>query len=239
MKAVIDTFNERVKEIELYFRFLEQLEKPEVSLYFPRQKTHKYKDVEPDVFKMLKASVFLVIYNLVESSIRDGILELYRQIETSRCTYESVRKEIRDIWIDHNYKHISKDTANWKSAKDTAARLVEEAINHAILQLDSEAIPISGNLDARQIRRVCDSHGISHHSHPSAKGGEKLLEVKDQRNKLAHGHLSFSECGREFTINALKEIKHQTVIFVRSILRNMQTYVNRKQYVAVDSSEAS
>ena len=229
METVIDAFNKRVKEVDLYFRFLEKLEVPEVSFYFPQKRTHKFEEIEPDIFKILKANVFLMIYNLVESSIREGILEIYRQIGAD-YTYESVRKEIRDIWLRYNYRQIFKETATWESARETAARLVEEAINRTAIELDQKAIPSSGNLDARQIRRICDSHGISHRSHPMAKGGEKLRDVKTQRNALAHGERSFSECGREFALDDLKEIKRQSIIFVRSILRNMMTYANEKQY---------
>ena len=230
MQTVIDGFNERIEEVDLYFRFLEKLEVPKVVFYFPQKRTHKFKEIEPDIFKMLKANVFLMIYNLVESSIRDGILEIYRQIGANNYTYESVRGEIREIWLRYNYRQIFKETATWESARNTAAQLVEEAINRVVIELDKRAIPISGNLDALQIRRICDSHGISYQAHPRAKGGEKLLEVKTQRNALAHGERSFSECGRDFTLNDLKEIKRQSIIFVRSILRNMMTYANGKQY---------
>ena len=230
MQTVINGFNERVKEVDLYFRFLEKLEVPEVLFYFPQKKTHKFKEIEPDIFKMLKANVFLMIYNLVESGIHDGILEIYRQIGDNSYTYERVRKEIREIWLRYNYRQIFKETSTWKSALEMAAQLVEEAINRTAIELDKDAIPISGNLDARQIRRICDSHGISHQPHPRAKGGEKLWAVKTQRNALAHGECSFCECGRDYTFSDLKEIKNQSIIFVRSILRNMMTYANEKQY---------
>jgi hypothetical protein len=230
MQTVINGFNERVKEVDLYFRFLEKLEVPEVLFYFPQKRTHKFKEIEPDIVRMLKANAFLMIYNLVESSIRDGILEIYRQIGSNSYTYERVRKEIQDIWLRSNYRQIFNETATWESARKTAAQLVEEAINGTTIHLDKDAIPISGNLDARQIRRICKLHGISHQPHPRAKGGEKLLEVKNQRNALAHGDRSFAECGRDVILDDLKEIKSESIIFVRSILRNMMRYANEKQY---------
>lgn len=239
MQQIIDAFNERVKEVELYFRFLEKLEEPNVSLYFPRKKTHRYKEIESDILKVLKANAFLIIYNLVESGVRDGILEIYRQIEGNNSTYESVRDEIREIWIKHNYRKIFNETANWDSGRKMATQLVEDAINRAIIQLDESAIPLSGNLDARQIREICSLHGIPHRSHGNAQGGNRLREVKEQRNALAHGHLSFSECGRQFTTNDLGAIKHQAVIFVRSILRSMKRYADRKQYTVTDTSNGS
>ena len=112
MQTVINAFNERIEEVNVYFRFLEKLEVPEVLFYFPQKRTHKFKEIEPDIVRMLKANAFLMIYNLVESSIRDGILEIYRQIGSNSYTYERVRKEIQDIWLRSNYRQIFNENSN-------------------------------------------------------------------------------------------------------------------------------
>ena len=88
-----------------------------------------------------------------------------------------------------------------------AAQLIDHVMNKLVIELDEEALPISGNLDARQIRDLCSSHGIAHTTPQNAKGGRALLTVKDQRNALSHGDLSFSECGRQFELVDLRRIK--------------------------------
>ncbi len=45
MQNIINDFDERVREINLYFRFLEKLEEPDVSLHFPNKRSHKYQEV--------------------------------------------------------------------------------------------------------------------------------------------------------------------------------------------------
>ena len=55
--------------------------------------------------------------------------------------------------------------------------------------------------------------GFSMRVHYSAGNGEKLHQVKTRRNNLAHGNISFSECGRDFTLEELVNItinKHVT-----------------------------
>ncbi|MDM8558736.1 hypothetical protein [Candidatus Parabeggiatoa sp. HSG14] len=52
-------FEERVKEVDEYLDFLEQLDKPQVQLYFPHQETHN--EIELKVKKILNAHVFLML----------------------------------------------------------------------------------------------------------------------------------------------------------------------------------
>ncbi len=54
--------------------------------------------------------------------------------------------------------------------------------------------------------------------------------VKDRRNDLAHGTLSFAECGRDYTINDLEEIKNQAVTFLKGLLDGMKLYYDERQY---------
>jgi len=229
MQQVINEFERRVKDVEQYLQFLKQVHDPQVELHFSHQGT--YSQIDDNLKNILRANAFLIMYNMVEYSIRYGILDIYREIESHKCTYSTVIQEIRDIWHNYHYRNIFKLTANWESARKMAARLVENAVNNVIISLDEEAIPLAGNLDARQIRLICQAHDISYQTHPDAKGGTELLRVKNQRNFLAHGHISFSECGLKVEVDELEQIKHEIVIFVRDILANMMDYANNKKYV--------
>jgi hypothetical protein len=74
---------------------------------------------------------------------------------------------------------------------------------------------------------ICEAHGISYKTHPDAKGGVELQKVKKQRNSLAHGNISFSECGHETTLEELEKIKCEVVRFVKDILGNIMDYSSR------------
>lgn len=60
--------------------------------------------------------------------------------------------------------------------------------------------------------------------------GEKLELVKRERNNLAHGDVSFSDCARDLTIGDLTQIKRETIIFISDILAGMKKYYDEKQY---------
>jgi len=185
---------------------------------------------------MMKANSLLILYNLIEFAIRQGILEIYSKIEQNGYCYETLRPEIREIWIKSHYRKVFNPESNWNTAQKEAALMVENVANNTIIQLGKEAIPLSGNLDAKEIRRICELHKISYAVANGAKGGSQLLAVKTKRNELSHGNISFPECGQELTLDDLEEIKNEVIIFIRSILNNMKDYADNKQYAFSPSS---
>ena len=101
------------------------------------------------------------------------------------------------------------------------------------MTLDRKATNISGNLDAEKIRRICNDHGISFQISPQCKGGYVLADVKEKRNSLAHGTLSFVECGRDYTMEDLEKTKKQTILFLKGILKGMKEYYDKQQYLCL------
>ena len=87
-------------------------------------------------------------------------------------------------------------------------------------------------LDADKIREVCLRHSIPVHTHYRASGGTDLATVVTLRNHLAHGNISFAECGRDYTVDQIERIKRQLVTFVGGILRNIADYIDSASYEA-------
>lgn len=69
MQAIFDMFNERIQEIDLYFEALKELD----------QGNTEHLDApffDSEFIKILKANTLLMVYNLVESTVMGGILEI-------------------------------------------------------------------------------------------------------------------------------------------------------------------
>jgi hypothetical protein len=94
------------------------------------------------------------------------------------------------------------------------------------VELNIKDLSFKGNLDADKIRTVCFSHGIELHPDKTCKGGKFLKDIKEKRNCLAHGTLSFAECGRDFSLSDLTLLKDQTYKFLDSMLDGMEQYYN-------------
>lgn len=224
MQAIYDMFDERIQEIDLYFEAMTELDEGN----FEHIADAKYFNTE--FIKILKANSLLMIYNLVESTVIGGILEIYGKLKQEGLTYASVRKEIKDIWFSYKFQQVYDRNAHYNAYRDKALEIVNSILTGEVIELDRKATAISGNLDAQQIRNVCKEHGINFMPEEGSRGGIVLETVKEKRNALAHGTLSFAECGRDYSIQELKDIKKETVLFLHGLLAGMKKYYDDKLY---------
>lgn len=230
MQAVVADFEQRVTEVSEYLRMLKALDRPDAVIHSPSKASHKAIPVEDDWRKVSKATVYLLIYNLVEAAIRSAFGALYETIANEGRSLQSVSAEIRNAWVLSEHRKLTRETASPENYRDAAARMVLAALDQEVVRLEASRLPVSGNLDADSIRQVCRSHGVSTGVHRSARGGIDLENVKRQRNALAHGNRSFSEVGREVTVDDLERTARQAEIFVRGILKNVETHIAGNAY---------
>lgn len=224
MNTVLLDFEKRVSEIDKYFVFIENLEQNNAVLFFPNKRTHKYSSHDTELLKVLKANIFLMLYNLAEASIKQSISEIYDAITLERPKYSDVIDQVKRLWINEKHKNF-KNTGT-ERIFDIISNIADDIIE---LRFDAEKV-ISGNIDGRKIREFSEKHGFSNKVHIRANEGRNLHLVKTQRNHLAHGVISFAECGRNYTINDIKVIKKEVIIYLRAILRNISKYIDDKKY---------
>lgn len=225
MEIVRGIFNDRKHEVDLYFKlivYLDELKKTDDEdriLY------------DKDIIKIVRANALLMLYNLVESTLVNGIEEVYNVFKTEQITYSQVSREIQDIWFNYKFSNAYNKNAQFSTYKKTAEDIVFSILGQEPLVLDRKATGISGNLDAQIIRDICRKHGITFKTPSDCHGGNHLTIVKEQRNQLAHGTLSFVECGRDFTVNDLVEIKAEVENFLIGFIDAIEAYYDNKEYL--------
>lgn len=227
MQSIIDSFNERKEEIEEYYLALSKLYEDKSNFECPP----KYFD--DSFLKMLKSNAILMVYNLVEATIMGAILEIYDSLFQQGITYKMVRREIQEIWFSYKFNEVYDKNAHFNSYKGKAKEIIDFVLADQVLKLDRKATNISGNLDAQKIRDVCSNHGITIHLNSQCRGGIILTDVKNERNNLAHGTVSFVECGRNYSIDDLIRIKDETERFLEDILLGMKEYHDNHLYLDI------
>jgi hypothetical protein len=160
-----------------------------------------------------------------------GILEIYDQVKMLGLSYNDVRKEIRDIWFAFKFNQVYDKNAHYNSYRDKALEIINGIIGNDIIELNRKATDISGKLDADTIRQVCHDHGIVFTVAENCRGGVALTDVKDKRNNLAHGTISFVECGRDYSLEELTKIKNETILFLTGLLDGMKSYYDNQKYL--------
>lgn len=222
MIAVERDMASRLSEIEIYLRFIRELERS------PIKTTQKFPSAKQSV-TILKASSFLLLYNAVESCVRSAFAQTYSEIGGDGLVFPNSSDHVKKIWLKQQMA-VSADSANHQTYLNEATKIARLIADGAVLDLDSRKLPVSGNLDGDQIRELCGKHGINLVVSKWAKGGAELATIKAQRNALAHGHKSFAECGRDYAVKDLERIFKQTKHFLSGFVKSISRFNGKHGY---------
>ena len=224
MQTVILDFNTRVEEINKYFLFLEELisEKTKLSK-LDNNGNIQVQEVDSELVKTLKANSFLLLYNLIESSMTNAIEAIFDELISEEVTFDDIRIELKKIVVE-NFKTRSPQSVH-NQMRDISLDIIKVGFNRKKL--------FSGNIDAEKITETARQYGFSHNTdYGTTKHGRSLYDIKKIRNDLAHGDKSFAEVGRDKSIEELIKIKDEVVEYIKQILVNIESYLNSNQYLA-------
>jgi hypothetical protein len=104
--GLFQDFNERSKEVSKYFIFLKNLEKENIQLSM--KENSKVKIIDSELLKTLKASGFLLLYNLVEATMRNAIEAIFDELRDKRVSYDNIKPKLKKI-ILKNFKKRNPD----------------------------------------------------------------------------------------------------------------------------------
>ena len=169
------------------------------------------------------------MYNLVESTIRNSIQEIYDHFKANNIIFDHLKDEIKKT-ILAGFK-----TKNPHKIMEQVQNIASDIVT---VSFNPEKIS-DGNIDARKIREIAKKYCFSETTdYKKCKNGEKLLEIKNKRNNLSHGIISFSECGRDITISDLTVAFNETTAYLDTILKNIGDYLITQDYLVSKTKSA-
>lgn len=198
MSVVEDDFNARSDEIDVYLKYLMDLEAAT--------------GIDVSLMATMKASAMLMIYNLMESTMTNSIGSIYDHLKEQKIGFYLVDDRLREM--------VLKCVKN-KNPRKLVIAMREKALDIAVAAFEKDAV-FSGNVDSRKIREVWDDYGISRTGSYEINA---LLEVKEARNDLAHGEKSFSELGRYLTVTDLSTKFFETKDLLYRALKDVEIHI--------------
>jgi len=213
-----DDFIERRDEIQKYFQFIESLSDGTHRVLLSTSNSEAYASSElTDIIKTFKANAFLLLYNLVESTVKNGVEAIFDELQAKSIDFDSCREELRKIVL-HGLRKRNVD----KVVPQIAA-IAKDVIGIAFRKDELFA----GNVDARAIRKTAQIYGFI----SPKKKSDQLVIVKDNRNDLAHGNKSFGEVGRDYSMLRLEEIRKEVFAYLEELNANVETYISEQRYL--------
>ncbi|MCP1620143.1 hypothetical protein FBY21_4786 [Pseudomonas sp. SLBN-26] len=220
MKHFLEEYGKRKQEITAYLDLVSIISSDNVEIKNDSGKTHKVSSLDSTT---LKASFYLVIYNLVEATVREGIRSIYNKISDDGISFLELNEKLQEVWWHSHQESIT------ATPRDSLISRVYEV--YCLCRSDSSPgfqdfiAGVSGNMDAEGVRSVCRKYGID-----LISDGRDLQKVKEYRNWLSHGNKSFSEIGKDSTPSELKAVMDQVMIFLDQYVTNVTDYLDNSKY---------
>jgi hypothetical protein len=237
MGALSIAFKERLAEIESYLDFLQEVENT-TRLGVPKF-AGSGAPVTVQQTRMLYSSVYLQLYNLIEATVTkclDGLTET--SITSGAWVPGDIIAELRREWV--RVIAGSHRDLNYDNRLKQAFELCEHLIG--VLPLDPFKIEKGGggNWDDKGIEAIAARVGVKLRVSAKAKRAVKekfrddrgaLGVVVKLRNDLAHGSLSFAECGENTTVAELRELTHRAATYMEEVVAAFEAFIDGHEFL--------
>lgn len=231
MIEVRDLFEQRSDEVTRYLDFLVAIDDAKANVIAHAAGgivlSFAEDSLSRELIKTLRANGYLLIYNLVESTMTNAIDGIHRCYKIKECEFSALSDSLKKIVLESFKRAIGNGSPKILADDHPIQRAI------TFLGYDKESI-FSGNLDAREIKNTARRYGfkISEKNKNKSRDGFALKGVKDTRNDLAHGKKSFEECGHATSADTLKMTGQEAIAYLDDALTGIEEYVRDGQYMA-------
>ena len=243
MDDVSQAFEERLQEIEAYLDLLEALEQ-QVQQGTPKIGIGEAKSTVITVQqqRILYSSVYLQLYNLVESTVARCLDTVSKVIVGKNLQPSDLSSKLRGEWV----KSIARTHTDLGYDKRLESAL--ELFSHIVQASPMLTFKLEkgggGNWDDEEIYTLFSKRlGLSLSISKEVSRGVKqpfrddkgaLVLIRTLRNKLAHGDLSFAECGENITARDLRELKDRVALYMREVIACFKSSIDTHEFLQPD-----
>ena len=229
-------FDERLAEVEAYVAFLEELEI--ASLTGAPKFGDAGQPLTQQQTEILKAGVFVQLYNLVEAMMTRILEALAESAINGAWLPSQLTPAFRQEWV----KVVAQ--VHVQMSPETRLRYIVGLSDQLVSALPLQPFKLEkgggGNWDDAAIERMLGKVGLRLRLTPAIRQAVKrpyrdelgvVGLVKKLRNDLAHGSISFAECGQNETTAGLRDVANRTAMYVRTVVRAVERYIDRHEYL--------
>jgi hypothetical protein len=228
MQILKDTFSQRLQEIDDYLNLLSAIEKHVRDGKINNQGIV----VTTAQLRILYSSVHLQLYNLVEATISKMLEIICETISQDEYLPKDLSLALRKEWIRHLIR--TQTDMNPQNRLEGSLNMCEHIIKNLPIKI-TEIKRNDGNWDDEKIYQLAERLGwplqISEAANRAAKEPISdelgaLALIVNRRNKLAHGDLSFGECGSDLTVAELMTLRENTVMYLQEVVSSFIGFID-------------
>lgn len=182
-----------------------------------------------DIIVVLKSSAFIAIYNNIEATIYSVVERIHSH--ASPLTYDDLSDALRTRMLRYSFGKTAGAFMN------DAGKVAQEELN---IRRTGQKFPdlanylkkqslFSGNVDARKLNVINASYGIPRISF-AKEDAERMLWVKNKRNKIAHGEQSMSDGGQGIKTSSLRSASQSVSVILQEFVRAVEVHLNTDSF---------
>ncbi|WP_151976668.1 MAE_28990/MAE_18760 family HEPN-like nuclease [Acinetobacter soli] len=228
--AAFDEFEDKCLEIERFLELVDDLDAGTDNhlLYKNNEYIWKTKSISREVQKTLRASCYLLIYNLLESTTCDALDAIHQTLSSEQIDLQALSNNLKKI-IFANLKQGLGD----KSIQEILNQQIDLRIIIMSHGYDKRKF-LSGNFDIDAIRKIEKQYGFNMRIVNGQNGVYDptiIKTIKHKRNALAHGSESFEQCGQNIPVFSMREKYAHSKNTLLALFNGINIFINDKKYL--------
>lgn len=174
---------------------------------------------------LIKSSIILLVYNTVEGCFAKLNKEIFSFIAENHIPINKLNTELQNVY----YRYYKNMITNVKEVKKFYENSSITSITYD--EICDKVTLFSGNLDARSIREFSKKQiGINN---ITSVYGQKLVCIKNLRNKLAHGEITFQDAVKDKTLEEIEDMCKDCVKFLEIVVKSYEDFYIAKIKILV------
>lgn len=226
--TAVEIFNSRFSEAIGYINYLKSIDSRETRIRIAS--SPNLLEVDRNFIKICRANGYLIIYNLVESTMYEAVKGLYQHLEIRVNSIDSLIDKLKMLVFRGIRNSTDKNLNEFRNNMNVDFRT---SIFQICFHSSQVKKMFSGNLDAKKIRSFSEEHGINLNLIEESNNGGVLLSIKDTRNDLAHGAVSFTSKGN-ISVEQLCKLCTEVGYYLRSVITSIDDFLKNQQYHKLD-----
>lgn len=238
MREVRNYLGQRSEEMEHHLSLLNKLDKRSKESIDGRDQLR----IEVRQVLILKSSILVHLYNIVEATMNQVLDETARQVSVHHPK----------MYTEAFFREWIKCTAGTNDGAGPE-KLLEKVMatgQDLISEVDWAEMKIlrgSGSWDDKEIQRIAGRLGVVLDIDPEiamaasenfSNDESRLTYLRRRRNSLAHGHSTFEEGAQDRTYDELVKLARVVLDYVRAVIECFARFIEADRYLEAPRAEA-
>lgn len=202
------------------------------------EKRYNLRDENPisrNLQKTLRASTYLLLYNLIESTMSEAINAIHETIKDEGHSITDLSENLHKIILSSFQKGLTESKIGELASQNKDPR--DDIFN---LGYDKKKL-FSGNIDYEVIVKFCNKYGIKPSVYKIQKANNELepliwdkeviKNIRRKRNSLAHGSESFVQCGQNMPIDTMNNNLINVIAVLMAVFNGLNNFLKNQKYL--------